>query len=119
MLKDRDELIDLKKGQFQSQYKLGPILKLSTMGEERICLAIKDEYEFHVKIIRKDSLDPQEVYLFEYELSILKKMRHPNIVQILEIYEDQKNYFIVKEAVVGHDLLDWIASKQTYCEKDV
>ena len=71
------------------------------MGEERTCWTIKDEYEFHVKIIHKDSLDPQEVYLFEYELSILKQLRHQSIVQILEIYEDDKNYFIVSEAVVG------------------
>lgn len=119
LCRDRQELIDLKRGPFQDQYTLGPILKLSAMGEERTCWTVKDEYEFHVKIVRKENLDPQEVYLFEYELSILKKLRHPNIMQILEIYEDEKNYFIVSEAVVGQDLYDWLLCKQNWSEKDV
>lgn len=41
------------------------------------------------------------------------------MVQLIEIYEDEKNYFIVQEAVEGRDLYEVIMQKENISEKDV
>jgi serine/threonine/tyrosine protein kinase RAD53 len=44
------------------------------------------------------------------ELSILRKLDHPNIVSLKAFYEDMDNYYIVMELVPGGDLMDFVAA---------
>lgn len=44
------------------------------------------------------------------ELSILRKLDHPNIVSLKAFYEDLDNYYIVMELVPGGDLMDFVAA---------
>jgi serine/threonine/tyrosine protein kinase RAD53 len=44
------------------------------------------------------------------ELSILRKLDHPNIVALKAFYEDIDNYYIVMELVPGGDLMDFVAA---------
>jgi serine/threonine/tyrosine protein kinase RAD53 len=44
------------------------------------------------------------------ELSILRKLDHPNIVSLKGFYEDMDNYYIVMELVPGGDLMDFVAA---------
>ena len=50
-----------------------------------------------MKTISKASL-PQEDHdkLFS-EMIILKKLDHPNIVKLYELYEDKSNYYLITE----------------------
>lgn len=61
---------------------------------------------FVAKIIRKtrESI-AQDVRL---EISILRRLRHRNIVQLIEILESSNNYYIILEPVLGGDLCDLI-----------
>lgn len=44
------------------------------------------------------------------ELSILRKLNHPNIVYLKSFYEDMDNYYLVMEFVPGGDLMDFVAA---------
>ncbi|CAK7891434.1 serine/threonine-protein kinase Rad53p [[Candida] anglica] len=44
------------------------------------------------------------------ELSILRKLNHPNIVHLKSFYEDMDNYYLVMEFVPGGDLMDFVAA---------
>ncbi|RCK67147.1 Serine/threonine-protein kinase RAD53 [Candida viswanathii] len=44
------------------------------------------------------------------ELQILRKLHHPNIVELKAFYEDMDNYYIVMELVPGGDLMDFVAA---------
>ncbi|EGV60398.1 Protein kinase protein rad53 [Yamadazyma tenuis] len=46
----------------------------------------------------------------ERELSILRKLNHPNIVKLKSFYEDLDNYYLVMEFVPGGDLMDFVAA---------
>jgi len=41
-----------------------------------------------VKIIKKDTMNKNEMKLLETEINILKTMDHPNIVKLYEAYQD-------------------------------
>ena len=57
--------------------------------------------------MRKDSVSNQES--FKTEVEIAKKLDHPNIVKIYELYEDNTYIFIVMEFCEGGELLKYIA----------
>jgi len=45
------------------------------------------------------------------EIEILKSLDHPNILKLIEFYEDEQNYFMVTEFIEGKELFDEITSK--------
>jgi calcium-dependent protein kinase len=73
-------------------------VKHKHMGEERA-----------MKIVRK-KLDSHN------EIEILKKISHPNIISIYEIFEDSKNYYIMTELLEGGELFEEITRHGYFTE---
>lgn len=55
---------------------------------------------------------------FKYEINILKKLDHPNILKLYEVFEDEKKYYLVTELCKGGELFDEIIQKVQYSEKE-
>ncbi|XP_076231514.1 calcium/calmodulin-dependent protein kinase I isoform X2 [Calliopsis andreniformis] len=72
---------------------------------------------FAVKIIDKKALKGKEDSL-ENEIKVLRRLTHPNIVQLLETFEDKHKVYLVMELVTGGELFDRIVEKGSYTEKD-
>ena len=49
---------------------------------------------------------------------MLRRLIHPNIVQLVETYEDKTTVYLVMELVTGGELFDRIVEKGSYTEKD-
>jgi len=71
-----------------------------------------------VKIIKKNALKGHQKMRFFYEMEVMKKLDHPNILRIFEVFQDQKRYYLVTELGLGGELFDEIAKKSNFCEKD-
>jgi len=52
------------------------------------------------------------------EVNILKKLKHPNIVRLEEVFEDKDRLYLVMEFCSGGELFDRIAACTRYTEKD-
>jgi len=50
-----------------------------------------------VKVIKKEILVGKEKLKFFHEMDILKKLDHPNIIKIYEVFRDAKRYYLVTE----------------------
>ena len=61
-----------------------------------------------MKIIKKDQMTAEEERSFKYEINILKKLDHPNIIKLYEIFEDNNRYYLVTELCKGGELFDEI-----------
>ncbi|CAH0562396.1 unnamed protein product [Brassicogethes aeneus] len=70
-----------------------------------------------VKIIDKKALKGKEDSL-ENEIKVLRRLKHPNIVQLLETFEDKSKVYLIMELVTGGELFDRIVEKGSYTEKD-
>ncbi|XP_049806754.1 calcium/calmodulin-dependent protein kinase type 1-like [Schistocerca nitens] len=46
------------------------------------------------------------------------RLKHPNIVQLLETFEDKHKVYLIMELVTGGELFDRIVEKGSYTEKD-
>ena len=49
-------------------------------------------------------------------ITFLSKKKHPNIVGVFEILEDEKNWYLVTEQVQGRGLIEGLISMKTYDE---
>ena len=52
-----------------------------------------------------------EVFQQRREIEVLKMCQHPNIIKLLDIFENSDNYFIVIEYMEGKDLFDYIKKR--------
>ena len=53
---------------------------------------------------------------FKYEISILKKLDHPNIIKLYEIFEDASRYYLITELCKGGELFDLVIEQGTFSE---
>jgi serine/threonine protein kinase len=87
------------RGQFMDHYQLGAFLGNDALSELRICHKVEDANGPHyiVKVVSKDKLNKLEQQFFKVELSVLKQLKHPNLAQIIDIFEDERCFFVVSE----------------------
>lgn len=57
------------------------------------------------------------VQLLKNELSILGEKSHPNLIRIIELFEDAKNYYVVSEYVRGGELFQRLARVKQFTEQ--
>jgi calcium-dependent protein kinase len=63
-------------------------------------------------------MSQEEEESFKSEMAVLRKLDHPNILKLYEVFEDQKKYFLVTEYCKGGELFDEIINKVTFSEAD-
>jgi len=71
-----------------------------------------------VKCVKKVKVEGDDIKLLRREIKIMKKVDHPNILKLFEVYEDEEESFLVMELVEGKELFDKIVEKGQYSEKD-
>lgn len=72
--------------------------------------------EFAVKIIKKRSI--QLINHVFVEVTILRTLQHPNIIQLHSIYESKINFRLVMEYFPRGSLIDNLIEKEYYSEED-
>jgi serine/threonine protein kinase len=53
--------------------------------------------KYAVKCISKKLIDKKELSLLEREIDIMKKLQHPNIIQLMEVIDSPDTLFLVLE----------------------
>ena len=74
-----------------------------------------DDRLYAMKVIDKEFLFGTYMKELRNEIEVLRSIDHPNVVRILETFEDRKNMFLIMEYCSGGDL--W--SRFPYTERDV
>ena len=114
----KGDFIKESKESFRSSYALGVVLGQGAFGEVRKCVHKITKTNRAVKLVKKDTLDGKYLQAFKDEIAILKKLDHPNILKLFEIYEDKQKFYVVTEECNGGELFDQIIEKGTYSERD-
>merc|ERR1719453_1298635 len=71
---------------------------------------------FAVKIIDKSKVE--DMGDIEREVEIMQKVKHPNIIQLFDVFDQPKKMTLVLELVTGGELFDRIVARGNYTEKD-
>ena len=105
LLDSYDVIKQLGKGGYGKVYEI----RSKKTGEIRAC---KHLSKLNIKNLEK----------FKREIEILKKMDHPNIIKLYEVFESERSLYLVMEECKGGEIFDKIIeriqAKQMYSEKD-
>ena len=103
----------------QKQYKLGKVLGRGGFSQVYMCTHTSTNNECAMKIIKKETMIKKK-FLIPYmqrEIEVLKSTDHPNIVRLLDMFEDDANVYIVTELMRGGDLFSYMERKKKISEK--
>lgn len=102
----------------EDHYELGE--EIGKGGFSVVYKAVRksDHAEFAVKCIKKKMVEGDDIKLLRREIQIMKKLNHPNILKLYEVYEDDEQFYLVMELVKGKELFDKIVERGMYSERD-
>jgi calcium-dependent protein kinase len=99
-------------------YIMGKIIGSGKYGVVRKGTSIKNSnFNVAVKVIDMSKLSSQFHSLIQ-EILTLKKVDHPNIVSIYEMYKDDEKLYLVMEYVEGQELFDFISQRFKLLESE-
>jgi len=78
-------------------------------GVVRKCMHRQTKEWYAIKSIRKSKVG--KIGVLKREIAILKEVRHPNIIRLIEVHEDQKYLHLITELCTGGELFDRIIAK--------
>uniref|UniRef100_A0A8C7QUE7 Serine/threonine-protein kinase DCLK2 n=1 Tax=Oncorhynchus mykiss TaxID=8022 RepID=A0A8C7QUE7_ONCMY len=99
------------------RYKVGRTLGDGTFAVVKECVERCTGREYALKIINKGKCRGKE-HMIQNEVSILRRVKHPNIVLLIEEMDTYSELYLVMELVKGGDLFDAITSSSKYTERD-
>ncbi|XP_066290402.1 serine/threonine-protein kinase H1 homolog [Branchiostoma lanceolatum] len=70
---------------------------------------------FAIKMIERR---PGAATIAETELHVLRRVRHTNIIQLMEVFESDDKIYMVMELATGGELFDRIVAKGSFTERD-
>ena len=109
----RENLTKIKKGLFTKDYEVLGDLGTGSYG------SVKKVRHKKLKEIRAMKIILKKNETARNEIEIMRKISHPHIVNIFDIYEDTKKYYIMMELFEGGELFEAISEQGTFTEEDV
>jgi len=74
--------------------------------------------QYAVKVINKKDLGKDYEKNLKMEVDILKKVNHPNIIALKELFDTPDKLYLIMELVTGGELFDKIVEKGSYTESE-
>ncbi|XP_073518644.1 serine/threonine-protein kinase DCLK1 isoform X2 [Phyllobates terribilis] len=99
------------------RYKVGRTIGDGNFAIVKECIERSTGREYALKIINKSKCRGKE-HMIQNEVSILRRVKHPNIVLLIEEMDMPNELYLVMELVKGGDLFDAITSTNKYTERD-
>ncbi|XP_029906802.1 serine/threonine-protein kinase DCLK2 isoform X2 [Myripristis murdjan] len=99
------------------KYKVGKVIGDGNFAVVKECVERFTGKEYALKIIDKAKCSGKE-HLIENEVAVLRKVKHPNIIMLIEEVDTPSELYLVMELVKGGDLFDAITSSAKYTERD-
>jgi len=103
---------------FQELYRLtGEVLGQGAYASVQTCVNIYTEVEYAVKIIDKVPTHSRSRVFKEIDL-FHHCQGHPNIIQLIEYFEEPDRFYLIFEKVSGGQLLDHIQTRKHFTEQE-
>merc|ERR1719168_422395 len=103
---------------FHELYRLtGEVLGQGAYASVQTCVNIYTEMEYAVKIIEKVPTHSRSRVFKEIDL-FHHCQGHPNIIQLIEYFEETERFYLIFEKVSGGQLLDHIQTRKYFTEQE-
>jgi len=99
-------------------YQIEDELGAGSFGVVRLATNKSTGEEVAVKIIDRKGLQEDDEVALRTEVQILSEVDHPNVVKMIEVFDEEEFLYIVLELMTGGELFDRIVEKENYSEKE-
>ena len=99
-------------------YKIEKIIGKGSFATVRKCKNRETGEYFAVKIFSKKKMIEEDITQLSTEIEILKKVDHPGIVNMIDLFEDEGHFCIILELMKGGELFEEIINKKWFTEKE-
>lgn len=116
----RQRIVDSKEEpqKVLGDYVLGKTLGEGTFGKVRIAVHTPTGEKVAVKVLEKSKIkEPADIIRVKREIKILKRVRHPNVIQLYEVIDTKNAIYLVMENVPGGEMFDYIVAHKHVQEK--
>ena len=90
------------------RYEIKDKIEAGKFGEVFLGVHKKTGQFVAIKTIKKDSMTSKDIELVKSEIDIMKMCKHPNIVRLLDHFENSQFTFIVMEYLSGGTLANYL-----------
>ena len=101
-------------------YKYGRLIGQGAFGKVNLGLNVLTGRVVAIKSFNKKNLDSpnnENMKKIIYETNLMRKLNHPNITKILEMFEDEKYILIIMEYINGGNLFSFVKKRRKLNEK--
>lgn len=119
-----DERAYAASGKVTDKYKIGKTLGKGAFAVVKIGTHLVTNKKYAIKILNlpladakstKDSFSRAETL---YEINLLCKLEHPNVIHFKEYFESDSTVHIITELLKGGEMLESLVERGTYTEED-
>jgi len=107
-----------KATKIEDRYEMGKVLGRGAFSVVQVGIRKTTQKKFAVKCISKKTISEKELRLLEREITVMKRLEHPHIIQLMEVLDTPDTLYLVLEYATGGELFDAIVSKGSYGEDD-
>jgi len=94
---------------FFDEYDIVSDIGQGKFGTVKLGIHKKTREKVAIKIISKSKMENKDKELIRTEIYIMKLVRHPNIIRLLDHFENAEYIFIVMEYLSGGDLANYLS----------
>ena len=99
-------------------YQIQKIIGEGTFGKVKLARDIITKENVAIKILEKSKIKTnEELERINQEINSLKELNHLNIIELYEILEDEKNYYLILEYMTGGELFSYIIKNEKLNEE--
>jgi len=103
---------------FSNLYSLGEKLGEGTYSIVRMAMRRVDNLKVAVKIVTRDGMSESDEVALKREVEIMRSFDHPNIVKVIDFFEETDSFYLVLEYLAGGELFERLAEKTVYTERE-
>jgi calcium/calmodulin-dependent protein kinase I len=78
----------------------------------------EDGSKVAIKCVKKMMIEGDDMKLLRREIKIMRRLDHPHILKLYDVFESEEEVYLVMELVEGNELFDNIVERGRYTEKE-
>eukprot|EP01062_Namystynia_karyoxenos_P016101 TRINITY_DN15873_c0_g1_i1.p1 TRINITY_DN15873_c0_g1~~TRINITY_DN15873_c0_g1_i1.p1 ORF type:complete len:349 (+),score=161.36 TRINITY_DN15873_c0_g1_i1:91-1137(+) len=106
---ERKRIFNLNDSRIEDHYELSEFLGKGTFAVVKAGVNKSTGQQVAVKIIDKNNIDVK-IESLKTEVKILMNVKHENIVNLLDVFEDDSKVYLIMELMLGGELFDRICN---------
>lgn len=89
-------------------YEMGENIGKGKFGQVKYAVHKKTKKKVAVKVMQKNMMSSSDLELVRQEIEMLKICQHPNLIRMLDVFENPEFIYIVMELLEGGDLFSYL-----------